>query len=46
MLGVANTYTDDLAKASWNGLISIRNGVKKLCGELEELKAKIEELQA
>ena len=46
MLGVNSQYTDDLAKANWNGLISTRNGVKKLCGELEEFKAKIAELKA
>ena len=46
MLGVNSQYTDDLAKANWNGLVSTKNGVKKLCGELEELKAKIAELKA
>ena len=46
MLGVSPEYTDDLAKANWNGLVSTKNGVKKLRGELEELKAKIAELKA
>ena len=46
MLGVNSQYTDDLAKANWNGLVSTKNGGKKLRGELEELKAKIAELEA
>ena len=46
MLGVSPEYTDDLAKANWNSLVSTKNGVKKLRGELEELKAKIAELEA
>ena len=41
MLGVNSQYTDDLAKANWNGLISTRNGVKKLVVKLQEAEAEM-----